>query len=549
MHAPKHDSRPASQLAGQFELADETNRSRPRHPKSRSAGRQRAGSVGAPSTELFTRRSNANAGVADGAPGRGRRANRSASSSLLRPPLVEAPLHVTALRRESCIRLVLSAADVLAAGLALVLVGVLFPAGSILAPPALVMLPLVVLLARTLGLYHKDEIRLRQSTLDEAPALFQLATLFALGVWVTRHAMQGNDLTGSHVMTLLVVFFVLVFCCRLVARVLGGVVLSPERCLVIGSSDATHRLARALDVAARSSVVAASIVCDTAAAEEQRFTELADREDLTAVVEAAQVDRVIIAPRYPVTAQVVSLVHTAKAIGVRVTVVPFLGEIMGASAEVESIGGVTVLGLPRLDLSASARATKRAVDLVGATIGLLFVGPVMLAVALWVKIDSPGPVLFRQLRMGRDGKPFEILKFRSMVSDAEVQKAALRPQSEAVGLFKISDDPRITRIGHILRRTSLDELPQLWNVLRGDMSLVGPRPLVLDEDEKIVGWFRHRLHLQPGITGHWQVLGSARIPLDDMIRIDYLYVANWSLWGDIKLLLQTVPYVIARKGL
>ena len=123
------------------------------------------------------------------------------------------------------------------------------------------------------------------------------------------------------------------------------------------------------------------------------------------------------------------------------------------------------------------------------------------------------------------------------------------PRSEAVGLFKISDDPRITRIGHFLRRTSLDELPQLWNVLRGDMSLVGPRPLVLDEDEKIVGWFRHRLHLQPGITGHWQVLGSARISLDDMIRIDYLYVANWSLWGDIKLLLQTVPYVVARKGL
>ena len=192
-------------------------------------------------------------------------------------------------------------------------------------------------------------------------------------------------------MTLLIVFFLLVFCCRMVARALGRIVLSPERCLVIGSSDATHRLARALDVAARSSVVAASIVCDTAAAEEQRFAELADPDDLTPVVEAAQVDRLIIAPRYPVTAHVLSLVHTAKAIGLRVTVVPFLGEIMGASAEVESVGGVTVLGLPRLDLSASARATKRAVDLVGATIGLLVLTPLMLVIAVWVKLTRPDP--------------------------------------------------------------------------------------------------------------------------------------------------------------
>jgi lipopolysaccharide/colanic/teichoic acid biosynthesis glycosyltransferase len=173
----------------------------------------------------------------------------------------------------------------------------------------------------------------------------------------------------------------------------------------------------------------------------------------------------------------------------------------------------------------------------------------MALLALLIKLDSRGPVLFRQVRAGRDGRAFRILKFRSMVDDADAQKAGLRSLNEAEGLFKMSDDPRITRVGRFLRRTSLDELPQLFNVLRGDMSLVGPRPLVLDEDAKIVGWFRHRLRLQPGITGHWQVLGSARVPLDDMIRIDYLYVANWSLWGDVKLLMQTVPYVLARRGL
>jgi lipopolysaccharide/colanic/teichoic acid biosynthesis glycosyltransferase len=176
-------------------------------------------------------------------------------------------------------------------------------------------------------------------------------------------------------------------------------------------------------------------------------------------------------------------------------------------------------------------------------------GPVLAVLSAIVKLDSPGPVLFSQVRTGRDGNKFRILKFRTMVDGADAHKQKLARKNEAVGLFKIAEDPRITRTGRFLRRTALDELPQLWNVLRGDMSLVGPRPLVEDEDAQVAGWFRHRLRLQPGITGHWQVQGSARIPLEDMIRIDYLYVSNWSLWGDIKVLLQTVPFVLARRGL
>ena len=175
--------------------------------------------------------------------------------------------------------------------------------------------------------------------------------------------------------------------------------------------------------------------------------------------------------------------------------------------------------------------------------------PFVAVTAALIKLDSPGPVLFRQVRTGRDGTRFEILKFRTMVDGADSQKTKLTARNEAVGLFKIADDPRVTRVGRFLRKTSLDELPQLWNVIRGDMSLVGPRPLIVDEDAKVVGWFRHRLRLQPGMTGPWQVLGSARIPLDDMIRIDYLYVANWSLWADIKILLQTIPYVLMGRGM
>jgi lipopolysaccharide/colanic/teichoic acid biosynthesis glycosyltransferase len=140
-------------------------------------------------------------------------------------------------------------------------------------------------------------------------------------------------------------------------------------------------------------------------------------------------------------------------------------------------------------------------------------------------------------------------KFRTMMVNAEEQKDSLRHLNEAVGLFKIGADPRVTRVGRFLRRMSVDELPQLVNVLRGEMSLVGPRPLVSDEDRRIEGWRRRRLHLTPGITGHWQVLGAARIPLEEMSRIDYLYVTNWSLWLDVKIMLRTVPYVFGRRGM
>ncbi len=141
-----------------------------------------------------------------------------------------------------------------------------------------------------------------------------------------------------------------------------------------------------------------------------------------------------------------------------------------------------------------------------------------------------------------------MLKFRSMVDGADAMKDALREHNEADGLFKIDADPRITRIGRLLRRTGLDELPQLFNVLTGDMSLVGPRPLVLDEDLRVTGFDRHRLHLTPGITGRWQTLGAARIPLEEMVKIDYLYIANWSPWADFKIIVETVGYLARRRG-
>jgi lipopolysaccharide/colanic/teichoic acid biosynthesis glycosyltransferase len=181
---------------------------------------------------------------------------------------------------------------------------------------------------------------------------------------------------------------------------------------------------------------------------------------------------------------------------------------------------------------------------------LLLVGPLIAMIAIAIRVDTRGPVLFRQRRMGRGNVPFEMFKFRTMVDGADDHKKALRGRNEAKGgLFKIQNDPRVTRVGRFLRRTSLDELPQLLNVVRGEMALVGPRPLVIDEDRLVEGWQRRRLQLTPGMTGLWQIFGSARIPLNEMVKIDYLYGANWSLWLDVKILLRTVPFVLGRRGL
>jgi lipopolysaccharide/colanic/teichoic acid biosynthesis glycosyltransferase len=172
----------------------------------------------------------------------------------------------------------------------------------------------------------------------------------------------------------------------------------------------------------------------------------------------------------------------------------------------------------------------------------------MAAIAIAIKLDSPGPVFFRQTRIGRDGRPFRIFKFRTMIAGADAMKGDLRATNEAGDLFKLDHDPRVTRVGAFLRKTSLDELPQLFNVLAGQMSLVGPRPLVIDEDTKITGNHRGRLRLTPGMTGAWQILGSSRVPMEEMVKLDHLYVSSWSLWSDVQILLRTIPYVLSRRS-
>jgi lipopolysaccharide/colanic/teichoic acid biosynthesis glycosyltransferase len=212
------------------------------------------------------------------------------------------------------------------------------------------------------------------------------------------------------------------------------------------------------------------------------------------------------------------------------------------------VEGVTLLGINPPVLGRSSRVMKRCLDIAGAAVLGLFLMPLLIGVAVAIKLDSPGPVFFRQRRVGKGSERFNVLKFRTMHVDAEARREELLAQSIDPNWLHLENDPRITRVGRKVRHLSLDELPQLWNVLKGEMSLVGPRPLIESEDEMVGGWGRSRLDLTPGLTGVWQVLGRTNIPFDEMVKLDYLYVTNWSLWTDIRLLLRTPVAVFTRRG-
>jgi exopolysaccharide biosynthesis polyprenyl glycosylphosphotransferase len=192
---------------------------------------------------------------------------------------------------------------------------------------------------------------------------------------------------------------------------------------------------------------------------------------------------------------------------------------------------------------------KRALDLTSATLGIVALLPLFLCVAAAIKLDSPGPVFYRQVRIGKDARKFRMLKFRSMRQDAECHITELLQSNEVTGpMFKIRRDPRVTRVGRFLRRYSLDELPQLVNVVLGDMSLVGPRPPLVSEVERYEEWELGRLRAVPGITGLWQVSGRTEVPFDDMVRLDLHYIRNWSFALDVEILMRTLPAVLTTRG-
>jgi exopolysaccharide biosynthesis polyprenyl glycosylphosphotransferase len=280
-----------------------------------------------------------------------------------------------------------------------------------------------------------------------------------------------------------------------------------------------------------------------------RFQALGNTTNIPRLVKELAIDEVIITLPWMYHRKIVSIVAQCERQRIRVRIVPDMFQMTLSHLDVEDLGGVPMIGVKEISIGRSEMLLKRVVDVALSLVALLFLWPFFLAVGLIIKLDSPGPIFFRQIRVGKGERLFTCYKFRSMYADAEDRQQSLMELNEAGDvLFKIRDDPRITRVGRILRRTSIDELPQLLNVLMGDMSVVGPRPAPPSEVQRYLAWHKRRLEVAPGMTGLWQVSGRSELTFDEMVLLDLYYIENWSPFLDLQIMLRTVPTVITGGG-
>jgi exopolysaccharide biosynthesis polyprenyl glycosylphosphotransferase len=465
----------------------------------------------------------------------------------------------TALSRGWLVRRALALADVTGLTLAFALSTALFEgAGSAdnavgTGAEALlfvVTLPVWVATASLYGLYRHDEERTDHSSADDLVGVFHVVTV---GSWLLLIGVRVTGLADPSVPRLIAFWLsaiLLVTTARAVARaVCRRASIYVQNTVIVGAGDVGQLVSHKLEKHPEYGLNVLGFV-DAEPKNGHRNGDLrvlGSPQELPGIVRALDVDRVIIAFSNDSHQATLELIRRLHELQVQVDIIPRLFEVIGTNFGIHTAEGLPMIGLPPLRLSRSARLFKRTLDLCLSLGGLIILAPLFAVAAVAIKLDSRGPVFFRQVRRTTNEQVFRIYKFRTMCADAEERKADLAALNRHNGnggdprMFKITDDPRLTRVGGFLRRHSLDELPQLINVLKGEMSLVGPRPLILEEDRYVVDWRRRRLNLKPGITGLWQVLGRDEIPFEEMVKLDYLYVTSWSMLSDIKLILRTIP--------
>ena len=417
-------------------------------------------------------------------------------------------------------------------------------------------LPLWGLVSFVYGLYKQDDSRVAHTTIDEVISIFHMVTVCTWGFFAVAW------LTGvAHPEVEKLIFFwalatILVPLVRSAVRAYArSTTTFLQNVVIVGAGDVGQTLAEKFLRHPEYGVNLVGFV--DAEPKEQRpalehLAILGSPPDLQSIIHAYDIERVIVAFSRDSAELVLDVLRSLENHWVQIDIVPRYFEIISSGTGLSSVEGMPLYGLAPRALSSSSQIVKRAVDLLLGVFLLIVLAPLFLAIALAISLDDRGAVLFRQPRVGVRGREFSIYKFRTMVRGADEHKQAVagmnkhaQPGGDA-RMFKVRADPRVTRVGKILRHFSLDELPQLLNVLRGEMSLVGPRPLIPEEDNHVGLWGRRRLDLKPGMTGLWQTLGRSEIPFEEMVRLDYLYITNWSLWNDLKLLCQTVPHVTGR---
>ncbi len=455
--------------------------------------------------------------------------------------------------RDFVLRRVLAAADVLGVAAAMALAFVL-SSGSRQFTDWLLVIPILCVwlgLFKAYGLYDRELKRINHGVLDDVPGLSHALVIGTLLTWVYYRFVAAEQLVMLEVAVFVVTAFVVVLILRSAGRRAIRGIYGSERVLFVGDDPLTPTLLRKLRVHSEYGLEPIGIVSRNdyePVPDSVRILGCLDDLDLEETIKHHRIERVIVSHRGFDEELMPELLRSCGRLSVKVSMLPSHVDVMGPSIEVDNIEGVTVLGLNPLVLSRSSRFLKRGMDIAVASVILLLATPLMGLLAAAIRLESRGPILFRQDRIGRRGRTFQVLKFRTMVEAAELLVDELAKESRDPNWLQLDHDPRVTRVGRVLRLWSFDELPQLWNVLKGEMSIVGPRPLPVFEDERVKGWARSRLELAPGITGMWQVLGRTNIPFVEMVKLDYVYVTNWSLWTDIKLILKTLPIVLGRRG-
>ena len=340
---------------------------------------------------------------------------------------------------------------------------------------------------------------------------------------------------------------------RALARVIASTTVPPRRLIISGDRDEVKQVIALLDSSADDTVETVGVVCDDDSMDGIEPHRLLGRsEDLPSLVRTHLVDEVIVAPSGQNAAPWRDLAPLLLQLEEQGVVARFVMKLPAQSLSAVSLDQMS--GLPLLTFAMAPRRDglllmRRWVDATLAFGLLALLSPLLALSALAIKLSSPGPVLFQQTRCGLHGRPFTFLKFRSMWIGAESLKPALARYNEMSGpAFKMTRDPRVTPVGQLLRRTSLDELPQIWNILRGDMSFVGPRPAVVEEVVQYEPWQRRRLSMKPGLTCLWQISGRSELDFDEWIRLDLEYIDNWSPWLDLKIVLKTIPAVLLGRG-
>jgi exopolysaccharide biosynthesis polyprenyl glycosylphosphotransferase len=419
-------------------------------------------------------------------------------------------------------------------------------------------LPAWIVVAKLYGLYERDEERTDHSTVDDMRDVFHMVTV---GAWVLVVTAWLTGLARPDIVKLALFWafaIALITLGRAAARTFCRTRITYlQNAVIVGAGEVGQLIGRKLLQHPEYGINLVGFV--DAEPKERRpdlehLTLLGPPERLATIIRLFDVERVLIAFSNESHDATLRLIRSLKDLDVQIDIVPRLFDIVGTEIGIHTVEGLPLLGLRPLRLSASSQMLKRGMDLGLAGLGLLCLAPAFALIALAIKFESTGPVFFRQERMGTGGRTFRIFKFRTMTADAEERKsevAHLNKHATSGGdprMFKIAADPRVTRVGQFLRRFDLDELPQLINVVRGEMSLVGPRPLILVEDVHVQDWARNRLNLRPGMTGVWQVLGRSEIPFEEMTKLDYLYVTNWSLVSDLKLIGRTIPAVLKRRA-